>query len=188
MKDKKLSTVQITKIALMVAFVSAASYLRIPLPFSEGAITGQTLAVNLVALILSPVEALITMVCYWMLGVLGVPVCGGVAGPGKMFGPAGGYFAAFIPAVVLIAALRGKKYNLIRYMVVTVVVGLVVIDGIGFIWMKVVADMTWKAAFMAGWVPFVPLDIVKCIAAVLLAKPLKRAFYVTESDIGNCET
>ena len=181
MKNKKLSTAQITKIALMVAFVSAASYLRIPLPFSEAAITGQTLAVNLVALILSPGEAFLTMVCYWLLGVVGAPVYGGAAGPGKMFGPAGGYFAAFLLAVVLIAALRGKKYNLIRYTIVTIAVGLVVIDGIGFIWMKMVAGMTWKAAFMAGFVPFIPLDIVKCIAAVLLAKPVQGAFYVIES-------
>ena len=63
MDKKKLSTPQITKIALMVAFVSAASYLRIPLPFSEAAITGQTLAVKLVALTLSPLEAFITLLC-----------------------------------------------------------------------------------------------------------------------------
>ena len=110
MDKKKLSTPQITKIALMVAFVSAASYLRIPLPFSEAAITGQTLAVNLVALTLSPLEAFITLLCYWLLGLVGAPVYGGASGPGKMFGPAGGYFIGFIVAVVLIAWLRGKKY------------------------------------------------------------------------------
>lgn len=184
MKKIKLSTLQITKIAFMTAFVSAASYLRIPLPFSEGAITGQTLAVNLVALTLSPKEAFITMLCYWLLGVVGAPVYGGAAGPGKMFGPAGGYFAAFMLAVVLIAVLRGKKYNLFRYTIVTILVGVLVIDGIGFIWMKVVADMTWKAAFIAGFLPFLPLDIVKCIGAVLLAKPVQGAFYAIESENG----
>ena len=121
-KKMKLSTTQITKIALMTAFVSAASYLRIPLPFSEAAITGQTLAVNLVALVLSPGEAFVTMLCYWLLGVVGAPVYGGAAGPGKMFGPAGGYFAAFMLAVVLIARLRGTKYNIIRYALVTILI------------------------------------------------------------------
>lgn len=184
MKKIKLSTFQITKIALMVAFVSAASYLRIPLPFSEGAITGQTLAVNLVALTLSPGEAFITMLCYWLLGVVGAPVYGAAAGPGKMFSPAGGYYAAFMLAVVLIAALKGKKYNLLRYIFVTILVGILVIDGIGFVWMKLVADMTWKTAFMAGFLPFLPLDIVKCIGAVLLARPIQSAFYAIESDNG----
>lgn len=184
MDKKKLSTPQITKIALMIAFVSAASYLRIPLPFSEAAITGQTLAVNLVALVLSPLEAFITMLCYWLLGVVGAPVYGGPAGPGKMFGPAGGYFAAFMLAVVLIGLLKGKKYSIVRYAIVTILIGIPMIDGIGFIWMKTVAGMTWKAAFFAGFVPFIPLDIVKCIAAVLIAKPVQVALYAMEDSMG----
>ena len=156
MDKKKLSTPQITKIALMVAFVSAASYLRIPLPFSEAAITGQTLAVNL-----------------------------GASGPGKMFGPAGGYFIGFIVAVVLIAWLRGKKYNIVRYALVAILIGIPIIDGAGFVWMKFAAGMTWKAAFFAGFVPFIPLDIVKCIAAVLIAKPIQVAFYAMEDSMGH---
>lgn len=174
-KKLNLSTAQITKIALMVAFICVASYIRVPLPFEIGAITGQTLAVNLIALVLSPGEAFITMLCYWILGVVGAPVYGGPAGPGKMFGPAGGYFAAFMVAVVLIAALRGKKYNFLRYALVTILIGLPVINGIGFVWMKLVAGMTWKAAFMTGFVPYIPLDIVKCIAAIALAKPVQKA-------------
>lgn len=183
-KKMKLSTTQITKIALMIAFISAASYLRIPLPFSEGAITGQTLALNLIALILSPGEAFVTMLCYWLLGVVGAPVYGGAAGPGKMFGPAGGYFVGFILAAVLIAKLRGRKYNIIRYTLVTILIGIPVINGVGFIWMKVVAGMTWNAAFLAGFLPYIPLDIVKCIAAVLLAKPVQSAFYAVEGNPG----
>lgn len=175
-KEQKLSTAQITKIALMVAFICVASYIRIPLPFEVGAITGQTLAVNLIALLLSPGEAFITMLCYWILGVVGAPVYGGPAGPGKMFGPAGGYFAAFMVAAALIAALRGKKYSVPRYILVTVLIGLPVINGIGFVWMKLAAGMTWKVAFMTGFVPYIPLDVVKCLAAVALAKPIQKAF------------
>lgn len=177
MKDKqKFSTFQITRIALMVAFICAASYLRIPLPFSVGAITGQTLAVNLIALVLPPMEAFITMLCYWILGVVGAPVYGGPAGPGKMFGPAGGYFAAFMVAVLLIGMLKGKKYSFWRYTLVTVCIGLPVINGIGCVWMKLAAEMTWKTAFMTGFVPYIPLDIVKCLVAVILARPVQKAF------------
>lgn len=175
-KTQKLSTAQITKIGFMVAFICAASYLRIPLPFSVGAITGQTLAVNLIALVLTPMESFITMLCYWILGVVGAPVYGGPAGPGKMFGPAGGYFAAFMVAVLLIGFLRGSKYNFRRYLFVTVFVGMPVINGIGFVWMKLAADMTWKTAFMTGFLPYIPLDFVKCLAAAALAKPVQKAF------------
>lgn len=182
----KLKTTQITKISLMVAFISALSYLKIPLPFTEIAITGQTLAVNLIALVLSPGEAFITMLCYWILGFIGVPVYGGPAGPAKMFGPAGGYFIAFILVVVLIAKWKGKKYNFIRYSLVTIFIGVILINTIGSVWMKVITGMTWKAAFLAGFVPFILLDVLKCIIAVILAKPIQMVFMMlSDSDNTN---
>lgn len=174
-QSQRLSTKQMTRIALMVAFVSAMSYIRIPLPLSDAAITGQTLAVNVIALLLIPKEAFITMLCYWLLGLVGAPVFGGMAGPGKMFGPGGGYFVAFMLAVVLIGTLKGKTQNMARHILVTILVGILVIDGIGFVWLKIITGMTWKASFLAGVVAFVPLDLVKCVLACVIARPLRRA-------------
>ncbi|MBR1865060.1 MAG: biotin transporter BioY [Lachnospiraceae bacterium] len=181
----KLSTAQITKIALMIAFISVSSYIVIPLPFTTASITGQTLAVNLVALVLEPGEAFFTLVCYWLLGLVGAPVfAGGTSGPGKMFGPTGGYYIGFVIAAVAIAFLKGKKYNMVRYSLIAVLIGIPVIDGLGLIWMKFIGGMTWKAAFVGAVLPFIPLDIVKCIAAALLAKPIRSAFYALEGNTG----
>lgn len=177
-RKKGFSTQQLTKIAMMIAFVSAMSYVRIPLPFSEAAVTGQTLAVNIIALLLTPGEAFVTMLCYWLLGLVGVPVFGGMGGPGKLFGPGGGYFMAFMLAVVLIGKLRGASYHRMRYLVVTILVGLFVIDGIGFLWLKLVTGMPWSAAFIAGVVAFAPLDIVKCVVACIIVKPLQKALHI----------
>ena len=180
-KKKGFSTVQLTKMAMMIAFVSAMSYVRIPLPFSEAAITGQTLAVNMIALLLTPKEAFVTMCCYWLLGLVGAPVFGGMAGPGKLFGPGGGYFMAFVLAVVLIGLFRGKQYKLSRYIVVTVLVGIFVIDAMGFVWLKFVTGISWKSAFVAGVVAFVPLDIGKCVLASIIVKPLQRALRIMDA-------
>ena len=177
-ENKTFTTQQMTKMALMIAFISAMSYVRIPLPFSEAAITGQTLAVNIIALLLTPAEAFVTMLCYWLLGMVGAPVFGGMAGPGKMLGPGGGYFVAFMLAVVLIGKLRGGKYSFGRYLAVTVLVGFFVIDGIGFVWLKLVTGITWKAAFIAGVVAFAPLDVAKCVLACIVVKSLRRALGV----------
>jgi len=185
MKRKKvkqgLTTTQMTRIALMVAFVSAMSYVRIPLPFSDAAMTGQTLALNVIALLLTPAEAFITMLCYWMLGLVGAPVFGGMAGPGKMFGPGGGYFIAFMLAAVIIAKTRGKRYSFGRYLLVTVLVGLLVVDGFGFLWLKLVTGMTWKVAWIAGMIAFAPFDVLKCVLACLVVKPLQRVLNVLDS-------
>lgn len=178
---KYITTKQMTKIAMMIAFISAMSYVRIPLPFSDAAITGQTLAVNVIALLLTTKEAFVTMLCYWLLGLVGAPVFGGMAGPGKLFGPGGGYFMAFMLAVLLIGVLKGKEYHLGRYVMVTVLVGLVVIDGMGMLWLKFVTKMSWEAAFIAGVVAFAPLDLLKCVVACLIVKPLQKAFYLIEN-------
>ena len=180
-KKKGFSTAQLTKMAMMIALVSAMSYVRIPLPFSEAAITGQTLAVNMIALLLTPKEAFVTMCCYWLLGLVGAPVFGGMAGPGKLFGPGGGYFMAFVLAVVLIGLFRGKQYKLSRYIVVTVLVGIFVIDAMGFVWLKFVTGISWKSAFVAGVVAFVPLDIAKCVLASIVVKPLQRALRIMDA-------
>lgn len=182
----KFSTAQITKMALMVAFVSVASYIVIPLPFTAASITGQTLAINLIALVLSPGEAFFTMMCYWLLGLVGAPIfAGGTSGPGKMFGPTGGYYIGFVLAAVLIAILKGKKYNIARYILVAIFVGMPVIYGIAFVWMKIAAGMTWEAAFVGAVLPFIPLDIVKCVVAALLAKPIQNAFFALEDHGGS---
>lgn len=178
---KHMSVRQMARIAMMIAFISAMSFVRIPLPFSDAALTGQTLAMNIIALILTPKEACITMFCYWTLGLVGVPVFGGMAGPGKMFGPGGGYFMAFMLAVLLIGKLRGEQYHLGRYIVVTVLVGLVVVDGLGCVWLKLVTGFTWQSAFIAGFVAFIPFDVAKCVVACIVARPLQRALQVLEN-------
>ncbi len=177
-----ISVRQMARIAMMIAFISAMSFVRIPLPFSEAALTGQTLAMNIIALILTPKEAFVTMFCYWSLGLVGVPVFGGMAGPGKMFGPGGGYFMAFMLAVLLIGNLRGGKYHLGRYIVVTVLVGLIVVDGLGCVWLKLVTGFTWETAFIAGFVAFIPLDVVKCVVACIAVRPLQKAMRVLENQ------
>ncbi len=182
MKEKNRfdSTRTMCKVAMMVAFVSVMSFIRIPLPFSEAALTCQTLAVNIIALLLVPKDAFVVMLCYWLLGLVGAPVFGGMGGPGKLFGPGGGYFFAFIIGAILIGLMKGKQYHFRRYLAVTLLVGIFVIDIIGMLWLKFVTGMTWQASFVAGFVAFVPLDIVKCVIACIVVKPLERALRILE--------
>lgn len=182
MKEKQYSnsTRTMCKVAMMVAFVSVMSFIRIPLPFSEAALTCQTLAVNIIALLLVPKEAFMVMLSYWLLGLVGAPMFSGMGGPGKLFGPGGGYFLAFIPAALLISFMKGKRYCLHRYLAVTLFVGIVVIDGLGMVWLKMVSGMNWEAAFVAGFAAFIPLDIIKCVVACIVVKPLEKALKILE--------
>ncbi len=168
-------TTTIAKVTLMTAFLMAASYIVIPLPFAVTAISLQTLAVNLIALLLSPLEAGTAILVYILVGAVGAPVFnGGQGGIGYLLGKTGGFFIGFLVAVILISLLKGKKYSIPRYILVTVCVGIPVIYIFAIGWMMVATGMSLKAAFLAGCAPFLPLDAVKCVVASLIARPLLK--------------
>ena len=110
--NQKLNTMELTKMALLTALICVSAYIVIPLPFTPASLTAQTLVVNLIALLLTPRQAAFTMVVYILLGLTGLPVLSGaMGGPGKLFGPTGGYIMSWIPAVILMSWLKGKHYS-----------------------------------------------------------------------------
>ena len=133
------------------------------------------MVVTFVAYLLPPKQACAAMLAYVCIGLIGIPVfTGGASGPGKMFGPTGGYIWGYVVAVTLIAWLKGKEYNFKRFALVGVCIGLPVIDVLGCIQLKLITGMTWEAAVLSGVLPFIPLDIVKCLGAAALARPLYK--------------
>lgn len=176
MKTNRVDTRAMCKTALCAALLCVSSYISIPLPFTTVPITGQTIAVNLVALLLTPVQAAIALGVYILLGAVGLPVfAGGSGGIGCLVSPASGYIYGFLIAAVLIALLKGKRPNLIRYLIVTICVGIPVVDLCGMVSLMLVSKLTLGGAFMGGAVPFLATDIVKCVAASLIAVALEKA-------------
>ena len=49
-----------------------------------------------------------------------------------------------------------------------------IIDVIGMIWWKFNGNLTWKVAFISGFVAFIPLDLVKAVVADQLVPLFKR--------------
>ena len=96
-KGKRLDTSSMTKIALLTALLSVSSYLVFPLPFTPIVLSMHTVIVNLVGLILKPSHAAYTILVYLFMGFIGIPVfSAGSAGPGKLFGPTGGFYFGFL--------------------------------------------------------------------------------------------
>ena len=62
----------LTIMALMTALLIVSTYIKIPLPFSTASITAQTLMVNLIGLLLSPLQTLAVMVTWILLSVVGI--------------------------------------------------------------------------------------------------------------------
>ena len=148
MSDSREKTMRLTRIALLIAMNCISAYLIIPLPFSQSPIALQTLVVNLVAFLLPPKDAAITMLAYIGIGIIGVP------------------------AVFLMSWFKGKQYSFRRYALVAVAIGIPVIYLGGVLQLKGITGVPWEAAVMSGVVPFIPLDIVKSLCAAALARPL----------------
>ena len=170
-------TAEMTRMALMVAMNCVSAYIIIPLPFSLSPIALQTLIVNLTGYVLNAKQAFMTMLVYLLVGLAGVPVfTGGSAGPGKLFGPTGGYIIGFLFTAVFLAYFRGEKYSFKRYALLGCVIGIPLIYVFGVVQLKLVTGMGWDKAILTGALPFIPLDIVKCLAAAVIAGPINRIF------------
>ena len=170
-------TAEMTKMALMVAMNCVSAYIIIPLPFSLSPLALQTLIVNLTGYVLNAKQAFMTMLVYLLVGLAGVPVfTGGSAGPGKLFGPTGGYIIGFLFTAVFLAYFIGEKYSFKRYALLGCVIGIPLIYVFGVVQLKLITGMGWDKAIMTGALPFIPLDIVKCLAAAVIAGPINRIF------------
>ncbi|OYO91336.1 biotin transport system substrate-specific component [Lachnotalea glycerini] len=173
-KKRVITTKEMTMMSLMAAFLSVSSYIVIPLPFSTASITAQTIVVNLVGMILEPLQAGLVLIVWILAGLIGIPVfAGGATGPAKLLGPTGGYILGFLVAAVLISIFCKKQKDIRKQTLFLIVVGIPVIYFLGAVWMKIITQQPWSGILIQAVLPFIPLDIVKCFAAVALAKALR---------------
>ena len=153
------------KMALLMAMNCVSAYVIIPLPFSLSPISLQTVFVNLLGFLLTPRQV-----------VIAIPVfTGGASGPGKLFGPTGGYIFGFMAAAFVISWLRGNNYGFKRCAFLGVVVGIPVIYLFGVAQLNLLTGIGWEKAIITGALPFIPMDIVKCVAAAYITAPVQRA-------------
>lgn len=173
------------QIALCTALMCVSAQISIPLPIGVP-FTLQVLMTILIALILRPIYALISLVLYTLLGIIGLPVfSGGRSGMGTILSPTGGFIIGFIISVFLISLLKGKndsKYAVIRYILVSVLVGIpsMYIPGIAMYMVFVDTDLIGAIAALTS--VFILIDLAKCVIASLIAVPLNKALKKIEKS------
>jgi len=178
-RSRREHTRDLVVAALLCALLAALAWVKIPLPFTPVPLTLQVFVVCLAALLLPPAEVAMTMGAYLLLGAAGVPVfSGGTGGVGVLLGPTGGYLIGFLVGAFLGSAARVGMLNLDRSQlasdVVAVTLTILGIYGIGWIQLMLVTGMSPVAALVAGVAPFIIGDIAKAVAAILVARLLRR--------------
>ena len=173
----RLSTRDLTKMAICVALLCIAAYISFPLPFTVAMITALTIVMNLAAFILTPKQTFTVLAVYIFLGAAGVPVfTGGTAGLGKLLGPTGGFLFAYLLAYPLVSALKGRQNSFKRYVFVAVAIGMPITYIGGVISMCLLMNVDLGSALVMAVFPFIPGDILKAAAAAFLGVKLNKTF------------
>ena len=146
----------------LIALGSWISIPCIPVPF-----TLQTLFVLLAGTVMKR-RAVIPVALVILLGALGLPVFhNGMAGPGVLLGPTGGYLIGFVFAALIVGLAYEKKS---RYLHIGgLVAGTVIIWLFGMAWLMYSLGMGLIPAVSAGVLPFMIGDAIKAGAAYTIA-------------------
>lgn len=186
MKNK---TNRLTKIALMAALLCIISPFAITFPFSPVPVSLATLMLYLCVYILGKRDALISCGIYLLIGFTGIPVFSGFTGGiGKVLGPTGGYMIGYLVLVYISGwfvekwngrsgtASIGKRRAWFSYFMqgIGMSIGTAVCYLFGSLWLSYQAGIEISAALGVGALPFIPGDIMKIAAGVLLGTAMRK--------------
>lgn len=172
--------------AVHVALITAGAFVAIPIPGSPVPVVLQNLFVIMTGVVLPPIAALGTVLVYLLLGALGLPVfAGGAGGLAHFAGPTGGFLLGFLPAagVTSLVLSSARRRGASRATVPTgtlaaaVAAGFLTVYLLGVPVLAVVLQMPLRQAAMVGMIPFLPGDILKAIALVVIIRTIPPAVW-----------
>jgi len=171
MNYSKLQMMIVT--ALFTAIIGILAQVTIPLPLVP--ITGQTLAIGLAATILGSRHGMLSSILYLIIGAIGIPVFSQMsAGLGVIFGPTGGFIVGFIPTTFIIGLYLEKTKFTVTNAFIANVIGMFVTLIIGTAWLKFAAGLSWTAAFLGGFAPFIVGGLIKAILAAWVGIAVRK--------------
>lgn len=156
--------------ALFCALLAAASQLVIPL--QPVPINLALLVVFLLALVLPPRLALLSVGVYLLMGAVGLPVFAGFkGGSSALFGPTGGYLLGYFLCAAVISMLR-EKAQALPGRILLCVLGLVACYLPGTLWLSYLTGRSFVDSLALAVFPFLVGDSLKVLAAAVLAPRL----------------
>lgn len=164
---------------LFAAMVALMAQISIPLPISPVPISGQAFGVFLVGSLLGGRWGAITMLIYLLLGTTGLPVFAyAQGGLHVVLGPTGGFLWGFILGSYLLGKTVERNDSYLSLLLGMVLCATAYFS-LGALQLALVAGLGFKEALLIGVLPFIPLDIVKIIAAAGLSLAVRRQLLKT---------
>ncbi|MCH5272065.1 MAG: biotin transporter BioY [Lachnospiraceae bacterium] len=179
-KKERNTVAELTKTALMTAVFCVLAPHTVFLPGNPVGITFATFLLYLTGYLLGPRMGSMSVLLYLLLGMMGLPVFSGyMGGVARLFGPTGGYLLGYIPCVWIVGMLTkgggSKKKEPVRF-VFAALLGTTALYTVGTVWFLLVytEGTSLSDALLKCVVPFLPMEIVKIVAAAALTGALRR--------------
>lgn len=164
-----------TYMLAMVAVMTAVTCVLAPMSIAIGAvpITLTNLVVYFSLYLLGWKRGTLSVLVYILIGMIGLPVFSGFSGGlGKLAGPTGGYILGFLA----IAVVAGWVIDHTRSRVLQLggmILGTAVCYALGTAWFCFLTHNTLQAALWTCVIPFIPFDLGKMVAAMVVGPVLR---------------
>ena len=176
-KKRFFTTYELILSALFIALITVGAFIKIPI--GPVPVTLQFMFVLLAGQVLKLKSAVITLIIYTVMGLLGLPVFSGGGGLSYIVTPTFGYIVGFVFAVLVVSLIsHNGKITFLKLLSANFLGFIVVyVFGIGYyillshFYFDTLLD--FGVVLMTGFVAFIPTDIAFCILTAVISKRLR---------------
>jgi biotin transport system substrate-specific component len=177
-----MSTKDLVHVALFAAIAAALGlFPPFVLPVIGVPITAQSMAPMLAGSILGGRKGALSIGLFVLLVAFGMPLlAGGRGGLAVIMGPGGGFILGWILGALVIGLLCERFWasiGLWRFALFNLFGGVLLLYPIGIAWISLTAGVPLGQAALAS-VGFIPGDLIKVVAAALIADTARRSYPV----------
>ncbi len=170
-----LNVKQLALTGLMTAVLCILGPLSLNIPISPVPISLGFLGIYFICSVLGMKLGTLSVVVYILLGLAGLPVFTGfTGGPGKLFGPTGGYIIGY----TFMALLCGLGVDKGKGRLLPTLAGMILGSAVGYlfgtVWLARQQSIGFVQALFLGVIPYIPVDIVKLAVGVAVGSRLRR--------------
>ncbi len=170
-----LNVKQLALTGLMTAVLCILGPLSLNIPISPVPISLGFLGIYFICSVLGMKLGTLSVVVYILLGLAGLPVFTGfTGGPGKLFGPTGGYIIGYTFMTLLCGLGVDKGKGRLLPTLAGMILGSVVGYLFGTVWLARQQSIGFVQALFLGVIPYIPVDIVKLAVGVAVGSRLRR--------------
>ncbi len=177
---KKLSTKNLVLCGMFTALTAIGAFIQVPVPYMDY-LTLQFFFVLLAGLVLGGGKGALSVGCYVLLGLIGLPVFAAGGGIGYVLRPSFGYLLGFIVTAFVTGTLSERWKKSPKNYFLACLAGFAATYAIGIVYKYMILNFyadtpaTWAIVLLSCFPLDMPGDFILCILAAGLGYRLRKA-------------